>query len=571
MSVPKFKENRWPRQIPVGVLFFCGAVACGGNISDDGDPVAAGSQNPKVGKNPGPGEPKDPAPEAAPGTNAAEPAASKFVISPGLRRLTRAEYINSVADLLNVPVAIEDLPDEQIVEGHSVIALAQKTGYDDNNLYLGVAEKVAEAAAPKLVMEAGCADPACYRIWATGFLTRAFRGPPAAAVVDRYSALLSSADAGPTPADRLTAFVESALTSPHFLYRKEIGTGTGADRVLGSYEVATRLSFLLWQSGPDAALLAAAAKGELAQPASRLAQVDRLLKDPRASRALRSFVSDWMGLFEKELAKKAPEVLTGLGSDFPVVAQGAFDMLIDDALAATETAKFSSLLSLDYMFANSTLAKILGVTAAGSSLTKVMLKTNERRGILTHPLVLGAHTKESGASPFPIGKFIFENLACNSIPPPPAMFAPVEDTTTGDQTLRQRLEALTSSGTCANCHDRISPPGYAFLPFDAVGRYKNKDARGMPFDTKGTLRLPNSDPLAFDGASDLAAKLATHPVIQRCVAQRLFRWTFGRYESMADKMTMDEIEQTSVETGASVGPLLRKVAGAPAFGYVRVR
>jgi hypothetical protein len=417
-----------------------------------------------------------------------------------------------------------------------------------------------------------CADAACYRTWAAGFLMRAFRGPSSNAVVDRYAALLSSMDAGSTPADRVTTFVEAALTSPHFLYRKEIGTGSGPERSLTAYEVASRLSFLLWQSGPDADLLAAAAKGDVVQPEARLAQVDRMLKDPRAVRALRSFVGDWMGLFEKELAKKSPEVLTGLGSDFPDIAQRAFDLLTDDALAATETAKISNLLALDYMFVNSTLAKVVGATASGSSFTKVMLKLGERRGILTHPQVLGTHSKESGASPFPLGQFIFQNILCDTIPPPPAMFPPVEDTTTADQTLRQRLEALTATGTCANCHERIGPPGFAFLPFDAVGRYKNKDARGMPFDTKGTLKLPGgAEPLPFDGASDLSAKLASSPAAQRCVARRLFRWTYGRYESVTDKVAMDEIEQTAVATGTTVAPLLRKVAGAPAFGQVRVR
>jgi hypothetical protein len=486
--------------------------------------------------------------------------------------LTRAEYIYTVADLLGVPVAIDDLPDEQIIDGHSAIAGAQKTGYDDSNLYLGVAEKVADAAAAKLATEVMCADPACYKTWATAFLTKAFRGPTIPAVLDRHAAMLSSTDAGSTPAERLTAFLESVLTSPHFLYRKEIGSGTGADRTLGPYEVATRLSYLLWQAGPDADLLAAAAKGDVAQPASRLAQVDRMLKDPRTARARRSFVADWMGLFEKELSKKSPEVLTGLGSDFPDVAQRAFDLLTDDVLAATETAKLSDLLSADYVFANSAIAKVLGVTVTGTAYTKVPLKTAERRGILTHPLVIGAHSKESGASPFPLGKFIYENILCESIPPPPSMFPPVEDTTTANQTLRQRLEALTANLPCSNCHERISPPGYAFLPFDSVGRYKNKDAKGVPFDTKGALKLTGvAAPMPFDGASDLAAKLAVNPAIQRCVARRLFRWTYGRYESMADGSALDEIEQTSVMTGSSVAALLRKVAGASSFGQVRVR
>ncbi len=573
MTVPKFRS---PTGILTALLLVGGVASCSGEIPGNDSASSPNIPGAKPVSPPPPGaNPQKAADPSEPGgkpDSPAEPTSSFYLTSPGMRRLTRPEYVNAVADLLAVPVNLDDLPDDQIIEGQSAIAGAHKTGYEDNNLYLGMAEKIAEIMSAKLVMSAACADAACYRTWATGFLTRAFRAPPAASTVDRFAALLSASEAGSTPADRMTAFVEAVLVSPHFLYRKEIGTGTGSDRTLGPYEVASRLSFLLWQSGPDADLLAAAAKGDISQPAARLAQVDRMLKDPRSARALRSFVGDWMGLFEKELSKKAPEVLAGLGSDFPDVAQRGFDMLVDDALAMTETAKLSSLLSLDYMFANSTLAKVLGVTASGSNFSKVMLKTNERRGILMHPLVLGTHTKESGASPFNIGKFIFENVLCDVIPPPPAMFAPVEDSTTETQTLRQRLEALTVSPTCANCHVRIGPPGFAFLPFDAISRYKNKDARGMPFDTKGILKLPFGEaPLPFDGASDLASKLSGSQGIQRCVARRMFRWTYGRYESPADKAAMDEIEQTAIATGTSVAPLLRKVAGAPAFGQVRIR
>jgi hypothetical protein len=277
------------------------------------------------------------------------------------------------------------------------------------------------AGAAKLSADVKCTDAPCFRTWATGFLLQAFRTPVSGALLDRYAAMLTSNDAGANLTERLTTFLSAALSSPHFLYRKELGTAAvGGDatlRSLDAYEIASRLSYTLWQGPPDAELLAAAGKGDLLQPAARLAQMERLLKDSRARLGLRAFVADWMGLFENHLSKKLPEILAGTGTDFPDVAHRAFDMLVDDVLASGAGTRFADLLQVEHAFANASMAKVLGTSGGGADLQRVTPPANERRGILMQPVVIGAHSKESGASPFPMGKFIFENVLCEVIPP----------------------------------------------------------------------------------------------------------------------------------------------------------
>jgi hypothetical protein len=513
--------------------------------------------------------------------NPAQPGAaeipSTFVTAPGLRRLTSAEYVNTISDLVGFQVTA-DVPDELIVGGHSEIAGAQKTGYDDTNRYVEIALDVAEAVAPKLLVQMACKDDACSAKWAADFVQRAFRSVPPKTILDRYGAMLASTgtDAGTTAQARLTTFLAAVLASPDFLYRREIGTGPVAGdatlRALDSYEVATRLSYLVWQSMPDATLAQAAAAGALSQPAQRLAQVDRMLGDARIKKGLGGFVRDWMALFEDQLSKKSPDVLKGVGATLPQSAAKSLSMFVDDVLAAPPTARFSDLLASDVAYVDSTLAPVLGLAIKPTTYQKVNLDTAQRRGILMQPLVLGTHTKESGLSPFPIGKFLYENLLCESIPPPPATFTPPTDNLNDTQTLRQKLEAMTANEPCSTCHSRIGPPGFAFLPFDPIGRYKNTDVRGKPYDTTGALVLGGqTEKVPFSSASDLANKLAGQPAVQRCVARRMFRWSYGRYESDRDAAALGAIEQASVASGSGVAELLRRLVAAPDFAQVRVQ
>ncbi len=493
-----------------------------------------------------------------------------FSTGPGLRRLTRTEYAHTVEDLLGFKPERAALPQELIVQSHSFIAGAQKVGYEDNEKYYALADKAATFAAPKLLSTLNCQTPACYSDFARAFLLKAFRAPPDASLVASYAGLLQDTKAGDTVSERLETFLTVALTSPHFLYRKEIGTSAaGRSRKLSEYEIASRLSYLVWQSAPDTALFEAAASGALATPARRLVELQRMLKDAKAARGLRAFSSDWMALFRNSIPEKVPAVLQNTDPNFANSAERGFDLLVDEVLTVGG-GKFTDLLTADYVMADAAVAKVLGLKYSGTGFMRLPLDTTSHRGLLTHPMVIGAHSKEGGASPFPIGKFIYENILCEVIPPPPAVFPNIEDVPDA-LSLRQRLENMTKDAPCNSCHTRIGPPGFAFLPFDPIARFSRNDASGTPFDTTGTLLLPDDSTMPFDGAADLTNKLAAQPSVQACIATRMFRFTHGRFEADADKAEIATLSDSARKNTTEVAELFAALVGGKTFSEVLVK
>ena len=494
-------------------------------------------------------------------------------LSPGLRRLTRVEYSHSIRDLLDVTVAKSDVPAEQLSRGHSQIASAQKVGYADIGGFYELGLTIAQTAAPRILEQTGCKDDACLSTFSEDFLPRAFRASTPSAVLDRYSDLLAQVDAGATLEERLTTWLATVLSSPYFLYRTENGaSASGSLRELSDYEIASRLSYLVWQSGPDEALLERAAQEQLGDPATRESELDRMLSDDRARAGLRSFVLDWMGVFENSLPKKNVALLDQVPADFPRSAEIGLDLLIDDLLFSGQQATFTSLLVSDRVYADSSLAPAFGLVTDSTQHVALNVPPGERRGILTHPFVLGAHTKESGSSPFPIGKFIFENLFCETVPPPPPDIPAVADDDASGKTLRQRLEAVTSESSCSNCHQRIGPPGFAFLTYDAIGRYRESDGAGVPYDTSGTLVIGRDrTEIPFSDTVDMLTKLAETPAVADCIAKRFFRFAYGRFEGVSDGPEVEALSALSRETGADARALLRALVVSPQFSQVKIK
>lgn len=519
-------------------------------------------------------EPAGPSPATPQGPDPGLPSLAAFTTSPQLRRLSRAEYQYSVEELFKQAFSGLKVPLEQSVSGHGAIAGAQKVGYADTTAFLDAAEQVAERVAPALEAQLGaCTAGPCLRDWAQTFLAEAFRGPVDDEVLTRYANLLALPAAGDTRLERLKTFVLAALDSPHFLYRKELGTLAqgGAVRSLSGPELASRLSYLVWQSPPDAELRSAAAAGTLADPAVREAQLTRLLADPRANRGLRAFVRDWMALQENKVQSKTAATLLGTSDTFPLDAEASVELLIDDVVVRAG-GTFAELLSTDRAYVNASLAPVLGLTSASASFERVQLTDGKRLGLLGQPLVLAAHSKESGVSPFILGKFILENVTCEEVGNPPAVFPSVDEVPGSAKTLRQDLEERTAGPACIGCHKRIGPVGFAFLPYDPIGRHRPADGAARPFDTKGTLTFERSKAqISFADAPELAANLSKAEDLHKCVARRMFRFAHGRFEGPSEEPKLLELEATAVDTKTLAARLLREVVAADAFSRVPVK
>lgn len=519
--------------------------------------------------------------------NAGEPGAGTET---GLRRLTRYEYAATVSDLLGVEVDPDQVPREQLVRGHSVIAAEQRVGYDDVDSFLALGLQIGDEVAPALLANASCTEPACLGSFLDDLLTRAFRETPSDAVRARYAALLESEDAGATLEARLGAVIGAVLSSPRFLHRREVsadGSASPGAHQLSGTSIATRLSYLVWQGGPDAELLALAERGELTDAATRQRELERLLADPRARRGARGFAREWLSAFDNRVTSKNTSLLADLPDDAAAEIEESFGLTVDDALFGVASAggapqgRLGDLLSTSRFFGGEAMTKLLGAEAvpAGSPLLQ---PAGPRQGLLTHPFVLAAHTKESGASPFPLGKFVFESLLCEEIPPPPPNIPLVAEDDASGLTLRQRLEAVTSEVPCSNCHDRIGPPGFAFLPFDPLGRYREADGAGAPWDTSGTLRIGQDQPsddegrpwvesvdLSFTDTAEMLGALAAAEAVQVCAARRLFRFAYGRFEAEAEAAPR-ALAQAVVEAEGAWAAALGAVVTAPEFIQMRL-
>jgi hypothetical protein len=510
-------------------------------------------------------------PGATPGTTnptiVGEP--KDFITSPQVRRLSRAEYRHTIEDLFGQAPNALAVPLELSLSGHSTIAAIQQVGFADSQAFLEAAETVSESVSAGLDTQLGtCAAADCTRTWVTSFLTKAFREAPAADVVSRYQALLTQTDAGPR-SDRMKTFVVATLTSPHFVYRKEIGTEVaGSDlRQLSNSELASRLSYLIWQSAPDNSLLNA----NLSEPAERLSQLTRLLVDPKGKRGFRAFVRDWLALNENKIPTKTGATLAGTSANLADDAEASVSLLIDDVVAKP-SGTFSSLLSTDQVFVNRSLAPLMGLSSTSATFERQRVTGTSRVGVLSQPLVLSAHSKESGVSPFIMGKFLLENVLCEEVGNPPAVFPNVPDDPMSTKTLREDLESRTSSDACIVCHRRIGPVGFSYLPFDPIGRFNPKDGAGRPFDTTGTLTLQKSQAvLQFSNSAELGKALSQAKDLQTCVARRVFRFAHGRYESPQEETHLIGLETAAVDTNAQAEKLLREVVSHDSFARVPVK
>ena len=515
--------------------------------------------------NPGGGRGRDegPAVPTAPGDGAER-------TSPGIRLLTRAQYKGTVEALLGVTVDLTRVPSERVSGGHGQIASAQAVDYAAADAFYELGARAAEEAVAKLACAAD--DRACVTSFANAFLRRAFRGAADEAMLTAYRELLDNAEAGDTAKARLVTVVGTALSSPIFLYRHELGVTHHPTqpnvRILDSYEIATRLGYLVGESGPDEALLAAAEAGQLGEPAARVMHTDRLLAGADAPGVV-GFVRDWMGLYKGGIMSKDPEVRASTPPSLEASAAESFDRTVKDVLFGA-SGSFAALLSADHYVVDDAVGKLVGIDDATPSMARRPLAPTERAGILMHPFVLAAHTKESGVSPFPLGQFVYENILCNVIgPPSETPVLPEDSADAGAQTLRQRLEEATSGAGCNGCHAKIGPSGFAFLPFDPLGRFSPNDKLGRPWDTSGSIPVGGSA-VTFRSAAELSRQLAEQPSTARCLARRMFRWTFGRFEASGDEAYVSALEGSALASSTKVREVLVSLAQSEEFSLVRV-
>jgi hypothetical protein len=388
-------------------------------------------------------------------------------------------------------------------------------------------------------------DAKCRDEFIRTFGARAFRRPLTKAEFDRYTAAFAASG---NFRDGARTVVEAMLQSPKFLFYSDS---------------ASQLSYFLWDTMPDQALLDAAAKGELRTPEGRERAARRMLDDPRATQALDEFFNQWLR-FDRVLnaskeRRRFPEFSPELAA-----AMVEETRLLLHHLVSTNT-NFLEFLTADYGFINSDLAMLYGIPAPATQFARVGFPDYARRaGLLGHASFLAAMAGPSETSPTSRGVFVREQLLCQHVPPPPPNVNTNLPEADEDKpsSRRQRLNAHVENAACASCHKLMDPIGFGLESFDALGKWRNKEIvfkSELPLETAGEIAgLPDS---SFKGAVDLGRVLASSTVCQDCIVRQVFRYAHGRLETDADETVIRALSARFRASGFQFRELLVAVAG----------
>ena len=468
-----------------------------------------------------------------------------------LRRLTHSQYDHTVRDLLHDQTTpSSQFPPEDFINGFRNQSRGQSMSPLLIEAYSAAAERLARSA-----FQGGdtkglipCKpSAACRAPFVKEFGLKTFRRPLDSSEQKRYETLMAR-EADFVKGAQLV--VEAMLQSPNFLFRLD----ATEDPKLKSWAAASRLSYSLWDTMPDAALFAAAARGDLSTPSGLEKETRRMLADARARDCLNDYVSQWL---------RFDRLLTGTKDrrKFPTFTH-------ETAVAMTEEARtffsdlvwnngnFMDLFTANYAYVSPELAPVYGVAAPAKDFDRVPFPAgSERAGILGQGLFLALTAKPDDSSPTARGLFVREQFLCQKVPdPPPGVNTNLPAVTEEHpQTNRDRMTEHATNPACATCHKLIDPIGFGFEKFDAVGARRDQltlefrgrgggggSGRGMgprlvkvDFNTAGYVAgIPDSQ---FSSPAELGAVLAKSAQCQECVVKQYFRYTAGRMETPADR------------------------------------
>jgi mono/diheme cytochrome c family protein len=407
-------------------------------------------------------------------------------------------------------------------------------------------------------------ETACARTILTSLAHRAFRRPVTSADVQPLLAFYERGRARVDFDGGIQAAIEAMLVSPEFLFRIErdpLPVGSGKAHRTSDVELASRLSFFLWSSIPDAGLLDLAERGRLKDPSVLEQQVRRMLDDPRADALVTNFAGQWLQLRNVETVKPDPVLFP-----FDEALRQAFET--ETTLFVTsifrEDRSLLDLLSADYTFLNQRLAEHYGIPHVyGSQFRRVTLTDENRRGLLGQGSVLTVTSYPNRTSVVQRGKWVLDNLLGTPPPPPPPDVPELKAAPHGKLlSMREQMQVHRVNAVCAACHARMDPIGFALENYDGVGRWRDKDA-GAPIDATGTL----PDGAQFRGPAGLAELLMTkyRNDFVRTATEKLLTYALGRGVEYYDYPAIRAIEASAAGDNYRVSSLILAIVKSPPF------
>lgn len=482
----------------------------------------------------------------------------------GMRRLSRAEYDNTIEDLLG----------DDTRPGVTLLPEDKKTPFDNDvanqnasRVLIEAAETLAGEISDRLRADpvrrdavigctpAGADDATCFESFVRHFgrraLRRALTEPEVIELVELAEATALEGDDFYMGIDVL---LRTLLQDGEFLYRIEIGTELpeqpGVYRLSG-YEIATRMSYLLWGSTPSDDLLDQAEAGELDDPSERRAVAEQMLADPRSRRQLDRFHAMWLGYDE---LPHAPALTQAMRSETAALLERVvFD----------EQSSWLDLFTAQQTYIDDTLATHYGLTPPGQP-AWVDYEGTERQGILSHGSFLSVAGNPGDTSPTKRGKLIRNRLLCQAIPPPPPdaeADAPPED---GECKI-DRYEAHRQPGPCKGCHDQMDPIGFGLENYDLAGRFREHDEGAPQCTIEGSGELVGYG--TFRGPAELSELLLDHEVLPGCIVEQVYHYAMGHALEDPDLAMAMDLEATFSDEGHRFDRLLVELVAHEAFAY----
>lgn len=487
-----------------------------------------------------------------------------------MRRLTKAQYDNTVRDLFDGVVEPgSTFPISIIHEGYANNPAA-------NIVSLSAAEDIllaAEHAGQQVIDDIGSivsCDPGatCAEGFIDDFGRRAFRRPLLPAERQALLDLYVQVESEDGFADGIGTVVTVVLQAPQFLYLfEEGGAEVEADVIeLTDFELATRLSYLLWDTTPDEELLQLAEAGLLHEPEQLREQAQRLLADSaRSGPALDRFFREWMHFDGVPAYEKDAALFPGYDDALAGAMDQELSRFIDGVLGSGEPT-IERLLTSSVTQVDATMAGFYGVTPPASGWGEVTLPAEQRPGLLSRPALLAEHSTGTSSAPIFRGRLVRTQLLCDSIPPPPDDAMANAPEYPEGATEREKTEILMDHMNCGACHGLMNPIGLGFERFDPVGAWRELDVDGSPVDARGEV-LSGDPQLAgeFDGVPQLGERLAGSDVVTACFANQFYRHSLGLEPSQALACAVDPIEEAFIASGGDIPSLLLELVGSNAF------
>jgi hypothetical protein len=508
-----------------------------------------------------------------------EEAAPAAIASPTvLRRLTQLQYKNIVADIFGADIKIGGRFEPDMRENGLLELGAGKASIPAAGLaqYVGMARSVAAQVLDEnhRASFVGCtpadkkaSDDTCARQFIADSGQLLYRRPLAdGEVADLVAGAKLAADTLHDFYAGLEVALATMMQSPEFLFRWEVRAPNNdkGEWQIDAYSKASRLSFFLWNSGPDAKLIAAAKRGDLDNPRGLAREVDRMLASPRLEQGVRAFFYDMFGL----------DALASLTKDTTLYPKYSFKVSTDaeeqtlrtvvDVLL-TQQGDYRDIFTTRKTFLTRQLGAVYGVPIVGAAAGGTpdgwqpyeFPEGDNRAGILIQPGFLALHSHPGRTSPTLRGKALRESVLCQRVPDPPGNvnFNVVQDTTNPNfKTVRQRLQAHATEAMCTGCHKITDPIGLAMENFDTIGSFRS-DENGAQIDASGTI-----DGVSFSNAAGLAKAIHDHPATSSCLVTRMYSYAVGRTPTKTENAWLkDQAGKAFASAGYRIVPLLRQI------------